>query len=83
MDDLKKMLEDSNPMVIANAVAALADISARASVPVLNLDPATLHKLFLAVNECTEWGQVRARFSAFLSCVGWNLDVFISCMMHV
>lgn len=58
LDDLKKMLEDSNPMVIANAVAALADISARATTPVLRLDAGTLHKLFLAVNECTEWGQV-------------------------
>ena len=58
LDELKKMLEDSNPMVIANAVAALADISSRAPSPVLVLDASTLHKLFLAVNECTEWGQV-------------------------
>merc|ERR1719158_1234669 len=58
LDQLKEMLSDSNPMVIANAVAALTDISARSSVNHLVLDRATQHKLFLVVSECSEWGQI-------------------------
>ncbi len=56
---LQEMLADRNPMVIANAVAALAEInqsSARRDVFVLN--GMVLIKLLAALNECTEWGQV-------------------------
>ena len=66
LDKLKDMLSDANHMVIANAVAALADISARSSVCHLVLDRGAQAKLFLAVNECSEWGQVPfAHFSCF------------------
>ncbi|KAJ3091516.1 AP-2 complex subunit beta [Quaeritorhiza haematococci] len=56
---LQDMLSDRNPMVIANAVAALAEISEtsiRKDVFVVN--NSILTKLLAALNECTEWGQI-------------------------
>ena len=57
---------DANPMVVANAVAALTEIgdgdaSTSASTSPgggLDLAPAARAKLLRALNECTEWGQV-------------------------
>lgn len=59
VDILKDMLSDANPMVVANAVAGLTEISETRGKGVLNLeDEATIPKLLAALNECTEWGQV-------------------------
>lgn len=53
------LLSDSNPMVVANAVASLADIRETSTANVLNtLTNQSLFKLLRALNECTEWGQV-------------------------
>lgn len=60
LDQLKELLSDSNPMVVANAVAALSEIN-EASVsgsPLIELNAQTINKLLTALNECTEWGQV-------------------------
>ena len=53
------LLADSNPMVVANAVAALADIRDTSASNVFTLSSQSLFKLLRALNECTEWGQVR------------------------
>jgi AP-1 complex subunit beta-1 len=47
-------------MVVANAVAALAEIRDSSKTPdtVFRLDSNTVYKLLAALNECTEWGQV-------------------------
>jgi AP-1 complex subunit beta-1 len=60
IDQLRELLADSNPMVVANAVAALAEIrdSTRSPNSVFCLDSNTVYKLLAALNECTEWGQV-------------------------
>lgn len=58
LDALVDMLADSNPMVVANAVAALTEISDASSRPVFQVNQNTLFKLLAALNECTEWGQV-------------------------
>ena len=69
VDALRDLLSDSNPMVVANAVAALSEVAAAqapaappgggaAPPPSPILDAASLHKLLRALNECTEWGQV-------------------------
>ncbi|EIE25043.1 Adaptor protein complex beta subunit [Coccomyxa subellipsoidea C-169] len=55
---LKDLLADSNPMVVANAVAALADIRETSTQDLLVLTNQSLFKLLRALNECTEWGQV-------------------------
>lgn len=56
---LKDMLSDSNPMVVANAVAGLAEIGETKGKDFLHLDnKATIPKLLAALNECNEWGQV-------------------------
>ncbi|CAH0713663.1 unnamed protein product, partial [Brenthis ino] len=60
LDQLKDLLSDSNPMVVANAVAALSEIN-EASVsgqPLVEMNAPTINKLLTALNECTEWGQV-------------------------
>lgn len=60
VDQLRDLLADGNPMVVANAVAALAEIreSSRRPNDVFRLDSNTVYKLLAALNECTEWGQV-------------------------
>jgi hypothetical protein len=60
LDVLRDLMADSNPMVVANAVAALSEISEFTSSPMLVLNQHTLYKLLAALNECSEWGQVRA-----------------------
>ncbi|XP_043275247.1 AP-1 complex subunit beta-1 isoform X1 [Venturia canescens] len=59
LDQLKDLLSDSNPMVVANAVAALSEINeASPSGPLVEMNAQTINKLLTALNECTEWGQV-------------------------
>ena len=65
VDNLKEMVGDSNPMVVANAVTALTDIqqSALEADPsgqsaLFIIDQQVLTKLLIALNECTEWGRI-------------------------
>lgn len=55
---MQEMLADSNPMVVANAVAALAEIQEASGKDVFKVTSNSLFKLLAALNECTEWGQV-------------------------
>merc|ERR1719385_648077 len=66
---LRDMLSDVNPMVVANAVAALTEICEASGDDYFKIDGNTLSKLLTALNECTEWGRVfimdaLSRFSA-------------------
>mmetsp|Transcript_21443 Transcript_21443/g.50438 ORF Transcript_21443/g.50438 Transcript_21443/m.50438 type:complete len:907 (-) Transcript_21443:82-2802(-) len=58
LEMLKDLLSDSNPMVVANSVAALAEVAENSSGDVFQVTTSTLQKLLAALNECTEWGQV-------------------------
>nr|GMD01665.1 beta-adaptin-like protein B [Ipomoea batatas] len=58
LEALKDLISDNNPMVVANAVAALAEIQESSSKPIFEITSHTLSKLLTALNECTEWGQV-------------------------
>ncbi|KAG8215400.1 adaptin N terminal region-domain-containing protein [Butyriboletus roseoflavus] len=68
LEQLHEMVSDSNPMVVANTVAALTDIHTIATSnhpPPSSSDPAiftitssVLSKLLIALNECSEWGRV-------------------------
>jgi len=60
LDLLKELLEDSNSMVVSNAVTALMDISESAgdASKIFTVDSTVLPKLLTALNECHEWGQV-------------------------
>ncbi|WFD02430.1 beta-adaptin [Malassezia obtusa] len=64
VERVKEMIADNNPMVVANAVAALNDIqqaaqdAAGTGTPVFVLDSDVLMKLLVALNECTEWGRI-------------------------
>lgn len=60
LDQLKDLLSDSNPMVVANAVAALSEMNETntSGAPLVELNSQTINKLLTALNECTEWGQV-------------------------
>jgi AP-1 complex subunit beta-1 len=55
---LNDMISDSNPMVVANAVAALAEIQSISDKDIFHVTSTSLFKLLAALNECTEWGQV-------------------------
>jgi len=59
LQQLQSLLDDSNPMVIANAVNALEEIQRRApETNAFRITSETLEKLLAALNECTEWGRV-------------------------
>ncbi|KAL1428616.1 hypothetical protein MTO96_002974 [Rhipicephalus appendiculatus] len=60
LDQLRDLLSDSNPMVVANAVAALSEMNEASSSgqPLSEMSGPTINKLLTALNECTEWGQV-------------------------
>ncbi len=58
IDGLNDLLTDGNPMVVANAVAALAEISEYTDRDVFRLSSRSLSKLLPALNDCSEWGQV-------------------------
>merc|ERR1719265_2787419 len=55
---LRDMLGDQNPMVVANAVASLCEISTNSGKNHLMMNEDVIGKLLAALNECTEWGQV-------------------------
>ncbi|GMK59390.1 hypothetical protein CspeluHIS016_0704050 [Cutaneotrichosporon spelunceum] len=55
---LRDMLADHNPTVVANAVAALVEISERSSDISLRLNATVAGKLVAALGECSEWGQI-------------------------
>eukprot|EP01071_Lankesteria_metandrocarpae_P013198 Lankesteria_metandrocarpae@DN680_c0_g1_i1.p1 len=55
---LNDLLGDPNPMVVANSVVALAEISETTGKVHLKLTDSNMSKLLNALNECTEWGQV-------------------------
>jgi len=58
LDTLHDLISDSNPSVVANAVAALSEIAESSGRDVMKVSAAVLQKLLAALNECTEWGQV-------------------------
>ncbi|KAJ6714439.1 BETA-ADAPTIN-LIKE PROTEIN B [Salix viminalis] len=58
LESVKDLISDNNPMVVANAVAALTEIQDNSVRPVFEITSHTLSKLLTALNECTEWGQV-------------------------
>lgn len=60
-------------MVVANAVAALAEIQELSGKEVFQVTNTAVFKLLAALNECTEWGQVLL--------VGWKLYMLVPCKL--
>ena len=59
LENLQEMIGDPNPMVVANCVAALSEIhEAAPETGALQVTPAILKKMLMALNECTEWGRI-------------------------
>jgi len=59
LETLQELMGDPNPMVVANAVTALAEINEAApEIKALQISSNTLKKMLMALNECTEWGRV-------------------------
>lgn len=58
LDQLRDLISNANPMVVANAVAALTEIDEVSSKSIFSINKTTLPKLLAALEECTEWGQV-------------------------
>ncbi|KZT05031.1 Adaptor protein complex beta subunit [Laetiporus sulphureus 93-53] len=63
LETLQEMIADSNPMVVANTVAALSDIHIAATAAgttsdTFHITSTILNKLLVALNECSEWGRV-------------------------
>jgi len=50
------MIQDGNAIVVANAVAALIEISRTSGKNYIKLNKDTLGKLLSALNETNEWG---------------------------
>ncbi|KAH7154916.1 adaptin N terminal region-domain-containing protein [Dactylonectria estremocensis] len=59
LEMLQELIGDPNPMVVANSVQALSEITETSpETRALVITPMTLKKLLMALNECTEWGRV-------------------------
>lgn len=59
LETLQELIGDPNPMVVANSVTALAEISEAApETNALQVTAQTLKKMLMALNECTEWGRI-------------------------
>lgn len=60
LEDLKSALDDSNPMVVANATAALTEIYAMdpTAINLRELINSHVSQFLLALNECTEWARI-------------------------
>jgi vesicle coat complex subunit len=59
LEMLQDLIGDPNPMVVANSVQALSEIHDTApDTRALVVNSATLKKLLMALNECTEWGRI-------------------------
>ena len=54
VSDLRDLLADGNPTVVANAVAALIEISERSDNVQLRLNASIASKLVSAMGECSE-----------------------------
>ncbi|KAF9398827.1 beta-adaptin [Mortierella sp. AD011] len=56
---LLDLVSDSTPMVVANAVTALAEMQESSPNRVIfDINVAVMNKMLAALNECTEWGQI-------------------------
>mmetsp|Transcript_17959 Transcript_17959/g.33167 ORF Transcript_17959/g.33167 Transcript_17959/m.33167 type:complete len:932 (+) Transcript_17959:194-2989(+) len=55
---LRDLVSDSNPTVVANAVAALNEIVTQGYPNVFRVNSKVLPKILAALTECAEWGQV-------------------------
>jgi AP-1 complex subunit beta-1 len=59
LDALRDLISDSNPTVVANAVAAMSEIAdISGDRKIFKITTSILQKLLAALNECNEWGQV-------------------------
>jgi AP-1 complex subunit beta-1 len=59
LESLQELIGDPNPMVVANSVQALSEITETApETKALVVTPPMLKKLMMALSECTEWGRV-------------------------
>ncbi|GME92765.1 unnamed protein product [[Candida] boidinii] len=55
---LMEMIDDSNQMVVANAISALIEIQKSQHAALDFLNSKVLKKLLITLNECTEWGRI-------------------------
>lgn len=58
LDVLRNLIKDDNPMVVANAVAALAEIAEISGQDVVRINGNMLATLLVALGETKDWGQV-------------------------
>jgi hypothetical protein len=58
IDTLIEMLSDGNAVVVGNALIALSEISILTGENVIQIKSKTLKRILVALNECSEWGQV-------------------------
>ncbi|KAG8904959.1 hypothetical protein FRB99_000961 [Tulasnella sp. 403] len=76
---LHDLMSDPNPTVVANAVAALAEISDRSEDVTLKLNLALANKLIAALGECSEWGQIYILDSLLNFVPQTSLDAEVIC----
>mmetsp|Transcript_18642 Transcript_18642/g.33698 ORF Transcript_18642/g.33698 Transcript_18642/m.33698 type:complete len:873 (+) Transcript_18642:16-2634(+) len=55
---LRELLHDGNAMVVANALAAVAEISEIRGTSLVTMTNHLIGKVLAALNECTDWGQI-------------------------
>ena len=88
LEALKDLISDNNPMVVANAVAALAEIQDSSARPIFEITSHTLTKLLTALNECTEYDAVFAilgsepPYFSRVSCLSYLIILQVGTSFH-
>ena len=82
METLKDLISDSNPMVVANAVAALAEIQESSSKSIFEITSHILFKLLAALNECTEYVLTKNNACQLIMAIPIE-SYFIDCAMFL
>ncbi|CAI5758360.1 unnamed protein product [Candida verbasci] len=61
LKSLKDLLNDSNPMVVANSINSLyeiRDINQNPDLEIIEINSESVKNFLLCLNECTEWGRI-------------------------
>ncbi|CAD7678227.1 unnamed protein product [Nyctereutes procyonoides] len=86
LDSLWDFIADSNPMVVANALAILSEISeSHPSSNLFDLNPQNINKLLTALNKYTEWGQtfISDCLSNYNSKDDWKTHCICECFLEL
>ena len=77
MDTLRDLVNDENPMVVANTVAVLTEIEQAQGTKILRITTSILQKLIAALSDCTSscsHSRIEYRLALHTIDSSWNIS---------